>query len=190
MPPLRPDELDHHGARLGLQLRYRVLGPTTRSNPANPLGMTGGWTQFQLDAASPRHSVASSARRACHSVASSGTKFSGNWAFSNLCATRWHRVHDARATRWRRVVRSRECWHDRATSTQRDPNTAGPELPLLQIGLRTLGLAAHRRTRPCPNPATSAHMRRAHAPATLVSRLPQTHVRGAQQAPLRHVSRS
>ena len=75
-----------------------------------------------------RHSVASSARRARHSVASSGAL-------------------------------------EKMLARSDNVDTAGPKLPLLQIGLRTLGLAAHRHTRPYPNPATSAHMRRAHAPA-------------------------
>ena len=50
------------------------------------------------------HSLSPSARWSCHSMASSGTTFPDNCAYTDFRATRWRRVHDLPATRWQRVA--------------------------------------------------------------------------------------
>ena len=152
----------------------------TRSNPANPLGMTGSWTQFQLDATSA----------GCNLTAPlGGVECTTRVPFGGV---EWHEILRQlgilQSLRHSVASSARRACHSVASSGTLEKmlarpdnvDTAGPELPLLQIGLRTLGLAINRRTRPCPNPAASAHVRRAHAPATPMPKLPQTHVRGAQ----------
>ena len=57
--------------------------------------------------ARPCHSVAPSARSACHSAASSGTAFLDNCAYVGFRATRRRRVRDPRANRQHRVARPR-----------------------------------------------------------------------------------
>ena len=52
------------------------------------------------------HSLSPSARWSCHSMASSGTTFPDNCAYTDFRATRWRRVHDLPATRWQRVARA------------------------------------------------------------------------------------
>ena len=50
------------------------------------------------------HSLSPSARWSCHAMASSGTTFPDNCAYTDFRATRWRRVHDLPATRWQRVA--------------------------------------------------------------------------------------
>ena len=50
------------------------------------------------------HSLSPSARWSCHSMASSGTTFPDNCAYTDFRATRWRRVYDLPATRWQRVA--------------------------------------------------------------------------------------
>ena len=50
------------------------------------------------------HSLSPSARWSCHTVASSGTTFPDNCAYTDFRATRWRRVHDLPATRRQRVA--------------------------------------------------------------------------------------
>ena len=50
------------------------------------------------------HSLSPSARWSCHSMASSGTTFPDNCAYTDFRATRWRQVYDLPATRWQRVA--------------------------------------------------------------------------------------
>ena len=80
--------------------------PAARTSPVakTPRGRgsrDGDGTRTPGLRARPYHSVAPSARSACHPVALSGTTSPGNCAYADSRAIRWHRVRDARATRWR-----------------------------------------------------------------------------------------